>query len=671
MPPKAAPKAAAQRATPPPQEPPGGDPNDEQVLDDYDMPVIIKVKPEDQLLLSPEELEKEVPPRVLYPNNPRAPDNITTYSFKERAFKKDDQVEQVVFHFNMDGQILLKDSPDAQDQFEIQDRKEQEQKVREKEEAVDEDFDPPEDDKEMPVKNPLRNQFNFSERAAQTKNGILRERGWTTEPPPTTGFSGTVTQWEIFDSYMEDIQLAKEKEREEKNKHKHSFEEETEKKKKEHEAPIYSESMRLSVRIMERMVNQNAENEVYHDFKYWEDRSDEFRDGEGTLLPLWRFSSEKAKRKQVTSIKWNPRYNDLCAVGFGSYDFLRQGTGVICCYSLKNTRFPEYVYNTDFGICSLDWHPSHPAVLAVGLNDGTVLVYDVRARTKKPIYQSTVRTNKHTDPVWEVRWNDDPTSGTLNFFSISSDGRVSNWFLMKNKLESEEVMELKLMSGSAGSSEDDETSLAGLAGGLCFDFNKQSEHLFLVGTEEGRIHKCSKAFSGQYLETYEGHTMAVYAVRWNPFHPRIFISASADWTVKMWDHVNRLPVMSFDLAQAIQDVAWAPYSSTTFAAITSDGPSHPTSGVVHIYDLSINRNERICEQKVVKRAKLTHVAFNSSEPIIIVGDDRGGVNTLKLSPNLRIGVVRTETTDPNKSDNDLQIDKMEHLLEMVTETKEA
>merc|ERR1712087_752427 len=205
----------------------------------------------------------------------------------------------------------------------------------------------------------------------------------------------------------------------------------------------------------------------------------------------------------------------------------------------------------------------------------------------------------------------------------------------------------------------------------CFDFNKQMEHLFLVGTEEGRIHKCSKAFSGQYLETYEGHTMAVYSVKWNPFHPKIFISASADWTVKMWDHMVRLPVMSFDLAQAIGDVAWAPYSSTTFAAITSDGPAAPTSGVVYIFDLSINRNERICEQKVVKRAKLTHVAFNTAEPILIVGDDRGGVNTLKLSPNLRIGVVRTEDTDASKTDEDLQIDKMEHLLEMVTETKES
>lgn len=239
---------------------------------------------------------------------------------------------------------------------------------------------------------------------------------------------------------------------------------------------------------------------------------------------------------------------------------------------------------------------------------------------------------------------------------------------MKNKLESEEVMELKLVSSTAGNTdEEDETSLAGLAGGLCFDFNKFSEHLFLVGTEEGRIHKCSKAFSGQYLETYEGHTMAVYSVKWNPFHPKIFLSASADWTVKMWDHTNRLAVMSFDLAQAIGDVAWAPYSSTTFAAITTDGPAQPSSGVVHLYDLSINRNERICEQKVVKKAKLTHVAFNTAEPILIVGDDRGGINTLKLSPNLRIGVTRTEETPADKTDEQLQIEKMETLLEMVTE----
>jgi len=647
-------------------------------MDDYDMPVIIKVKPEDQLQLSPEELEKEVPPRVLYPQNPRAPTNLCQYSFKEKSYKRLDNADQFVEHFCVDGTILLKDSPEALEQAEILDRKQEEQSKRDRAEAVDVEIEEYEDEKAVP--NTLRNQFNFSERASQTFNQVVRERGWTTEPPPTSQFRDTVTQWVIFDTYMLEIERNKEKEQKDSkkdNKDKNE-DDEKEKKKKSESDPLYSENMKLSIKIMERMVNQNAENEVYHDFKYWEDKSDEFRDGDGTLLPLWRFSSEKAKRKQVTSLKWNPRYADLFAVGFGSYDFMRQGTGVICCYSLKNTRYPEYVFNTDAGVCCLDWHPLHPALLAVGLYDGQVLVHDVRARTKKPIYASTVRTNKHTDPVWEVRWNTDESSGTLNFFSIASDGRVSNWLLMKNKLESEELMELKLVSGTATNSEDDEASLTGLAGGLCFDFHKKSEHLFLVGTEEGRIHKCSKAFSGQYLETYEGHSMAVYTVRWNTYHPKIFISASADWTVKMWDHTNRTPVMSFDLAQAIGDVAWAPYSSTVLAAVTSDG-------MVHVYDLDVNRNERVCFQKVVKKAKLTHIAFNNSsvallqarpsargpaEPIIIVGDDRGGVNSLKLSPNLRKIPTPGAEGEASQTEEEIQLGKMEHLLEMVTETVE-
>ena len=53
---------------------------------------------------------------------------------------------------------------------------------------------------------------------------------------------------------------------------------------------------------MERMVNQNAENEIYHDFRYWEDKSDEYRnEGDGTLLPLWRFASDKVRSLLVKS----------------------------------------------------------------------------------------------------------------------------------------------------------------------------------------------------------------------------------------------------------------------------------------------------------------------------------------------------------------------------------
>jgi WD40 repeat protein len=57
------------------------------------------------------------------------------------------------------------------------------------------------------------------------------------------------------------------------------------------------------------------------------------------------------------------------------------------------------------------------------------------------------------------------------------------------------------------------------------------------------------------------------AVVWNHHHPKVFLSASADWTVKLWDHTMAKAVMSFDLNNAVGDVAWSPSSVTTFAAV--------------------------------------------------------------------------------------------------------
>ena len=83
--------------------------------------------------------------------------------------------------------------------------------------------------------------------------------------------------------------------------------------------------------------------------QYWDDIADQFRQREGTLLPLWRFQTERCKRKHVTSLCWNPEYDDLFAVGYGSFEFLHQSTGMVCCYSLKNTAYPEYEFATETG----------------------------------------------------------------------------------------------------------------------------------------------------------------------------------------------------------------------------------------------------------------------------------------------------------------------------------
>ena len=58
--------------------------------------------------------------------------------------------------------------------------------------------------------------------------------------------------------------------------------------------------------------------------------------------------------------------------------------------------------------------------------------------------------------------------------------------------------------------------------------------IVLIGTEEGRMHRCSTALAEEALSTYTGHSDPVYCVHWYRRHPDVFLSTSADWTVRLW-----------------------------------------------------------------------------------------------------------------------------------------
>ena len=129
---------------------------------------------------------------------------------------------------------------------------------------------------------------------------------------------------------------------------------------------ILEKKMIRAARIVERMINQNIYNDIAQgmhfapssdaytysnyganwycnchfqlcsllDFKYWEDASDEFRETEGTLLPLWKFSFEKAKKLEITGLCWNKAYKDLFAASYGSckymiYFIIRQNRKIV------------------------------------------------------------------------------------------------------------------------------------------------------------------------------------------------------------------------------------------------------------------------------------------------------------------------------------------------------
>ena len=55
---------------------------------------------------------------------------------------------------------------------------------------------------------------------------------------------------------------------------------------------------------------------------------------------------------------------------------------------------------------------------------------------------------------------------------------------------------------------------------------------YITGTEEGYIHKCSCSYNEQYLDTFEGHGGPVYDIKWSPFCKDLFLSCSADWSIR-------------------------------------------------------------------------------------------------------------------------------------------
>eukprot|EP00731_Ephydatia_muelleri_P004073 Em0002g249a len=58
-------------------------------------------------------------------------------------------------------------------------------------------------------------------------------------------------------------------------------------------------------------------------------------------------------------------------------------------------------WRVDSGVMSLDIHPEHPYLIAVGLYDGTVAVYTLKDKSFNPLYRSTAKTGWHLGGVIE------------------------------------------------------------------------------------------------------------------------------------------------------------------------------------------------------------------------------------------------------------------------------
>ncbi|XP_071474039.1 dynein axonemal intermediate chain 4 isoform X2 [Marmota flaviventris] len=372
--------------------------------------------------------------------------------------------------------------------------------------------------------------------------------------------------------------------------------------------------------------------EVEEEVKEEEEEIEEIVGEPANLERLWSFSCDLTKGLNISSLAWNKTNTDLLAVGYGHFGFREQNRGLACCWSIKNPMWPERIYQSPYGVTAVDFSIGTPNLLAVGYHNGTIAVYNVQSNTDVPILDSSESPRKHLGPVWQLQWieQDRGTTGDDKreiLVSISADGRISKWVIRKG-LDCHDLMRLRRTTGGinkkGGEKEKKgEALISRQAPGMCFAFHPKDTNIYLAGTEEGHIHKCSCSYNEQYLETYRGHKGPVYKVTWNPFCHDVFLSCSADWGVMIWHQENLKPFLSFyPTTHVVYDVAWSPKSSYIFAAANESR--------VEIWDLHISTLDPLIVNVANPGIKFTTILFAKQTDCLLVGDSDGQVTVYEL-----------------------------------------
>jgi WD40 repeat protein len=341
------------------------------------------------------------------------------------------------------------------------------------------------------------------------------------------------------------------------------------------------------------------------------------------LYHLWSYECPLTQNRNVSCMAWNRQNPDLLAVGYGSFSFGNSSDGMVLFWSLRNPGWPQKAVHTPFSVTALDFSTDHAHLLAAGMYDGSVAIYDIREKGDKPSMESAHATGKHSEPVWGVRWvNKDGSKRGQVLTSVSTDGTIKMWS-MKKGLVPHELMLLKRVPNKAqllGKSIDGSSREASP---LCLDFPLNDGTQYFTGTEDGLLHKCSSSYNEQTLATYFGHTGPVYKVRCSPFHPDAFISCSADWTLRLWDQKSPDdPVLTMQSgSDCVTDVSWAPANSCIFGCVSRDGR-------VEIWDLEKSPLDPFVQLRTQK--EFSCLLLSENAPVLVTGDSRGSVDVYRL-----------------------------------------
>ncbi|CAJ0586000.1 unnamed protein product, partial [Mesorhabditis spiculigera] len=337
--------------------------------------------------------------------------------------------------------------------------------------------------------------------------------------------------------------------------------------------------------------------------------------------------------REVVAISFSEKFPELFAVAYDTnQDQPSEPAGVLAVYSTKFKKDnAEFIFHTQSRITSIAFARYHPNLLLAGCYTGQICMWDNRVFNKKtPINRSPLSTMTHTQPIFSIQVVG--THNSSNLVSISTDGKMCSW----NVDNLAQPVDMKMLSAKS------DRGLRSIHP-TCMAFPANDCSNYVVGAEDGIVHLLSRHGSNaenQLIEQqfFEGHSAPISAVSFHrtPINAQIdfshlFLSASCDWSVKLWSIKDPLLRHSFEMhTEYVYDVQWSPVHPALFATIDADG-------TLCLWNLNEDIEGPVAKIPIDKengQAQGRKLAFSLNGQFIVTGDDHGTVNVFELQENL-------------------------------------
>ncbi|XP_078082348.1 cytoplasmic dynein 2 intermediate chain 2 [Mustelus asterias] len=368
-----------------------------------------------------------------------------------------------------------------------------------------------------------------------------------------------------------------------------------------------------------------------------------------SCLHTLHYPEAQKRHLHVTGVSWNVTGSVIaCAYGRLEDGDWSTEKSYVCSWNLDrrglNPMRPNTVIDVSSAVMCLAFHPVEPSLIAGGLYNGEVLVWNSSKNDDPLIARSGMSEDTHREPVYQVQWIPSLSrSNRIHVLSASTDGKILIWQMDGRGqlvLQDGFTLIVQQMPRNIKLHKAREDTLFGVTS---LSFSHLDKTVFIAGVEGGYVLKCSTEVLAHATPssgsvplkapaqfTFSPHRGPVHAVDCSPFHRNLFLTAGTDGHVHLYSMLQAEPVLSLQLSQSyLFSVRWSSVRPLVFAAATGEG-------TVLIFDLGQSSlYPAVSIEQNIEKKPVYCLAFNPKQPeLLAAGNAEGSVKVWQLSAEL-------------------------------------